>query len=141
MRSMRSGVYAWFKPYRDPHDDTVQTLCQISTFFALVSKIVLNDPKVTPTQADTIGSILIALVIIPPVMALMLQGGIFEWLSRCCSREARVIEMNAGAEGCSQTTDERSRVSHLASLLLEVRSCKPQNLRLRSRHRLTVFAA
>ena len=52
----------------------MQTLCQVTTFFALTSKIILDHPEVTDAQSDTTGLILVALTIVPIVLAFLLEG-------------------------------------------------------------------
>ena len=52
------SVFMWFKPYRDPADNTLQMLCQVGIFFALLSKIILDHPEVTSTQSSVLGVLL-----------------------------------------------------------------------------------
>ena len=57
------GVFMWFKPYRDPSDNMLQMLCQISIFFSLLSKVVLDHPDVSDSQSSMLGA---RLALAPP---------------------------------------------------------------------------
>jgi hypothetical protein len=65
------AVFSWFKPYREPSDNTLQMLCQVGIFFALLSKIILDHPDMTDTQSSVLGVLLVVLVLIPLVITLL----------------------------------------------------------------------
>lgn len=62
------GVFAWVKPYRKQSDDNLQTVCQVSVFFALLSKILLQNPDIS---ADTAMAVILgAISLAPPLIAI-----------------------------------------------------------------------
>ena len=65
------GVFSWFRPYRNPSDNTLQLICQVGIFFALLSKIILDHPDMTSTQSSVLGVMLIALVLVPLAITLL----------------------------------------------------------------------
>jgi hypothetical protein len=65
------AVFAWWKPYRDPADNTLQMLCQMGIFFALVAKVILSHPDTTDAQSDTLGVMILVLVLSPVALVIL----------------------------------------------------------------------
>ena len=65
------GVFQGCKPYRNPSDNTLQMLCQVGIFFALLSKIILDHPDMTDTQSSVLGVMLVVLVLVPLAVTLL----------------------------------------------------------------------
>ena len=71
-------VISWVKPYRNQSDDNLQTVCQVSIFFALLAKILLLNPDVS---ADATMAVLLGVMsLVPPIIALEDK---FDVLGRC----------------------------------------------------------
>ena len=68
------GMYTWYKPYRDSKDDSLQKLCQIQVFFALLSKIILDHPGVTGAQTSTMGYLLVFTSVLPPIIGVLMDA-------------------------------------------------------------------
>jgi hypothetical protein len=65
------GVFSWFKPYREPADNTLQILCQLGIFFALVAKVILSHPDTTDAQSGYLGVMILVLVLAPVALVIV----------------------------------------------------------------------
>ena len=65
------SIFMWVKPYRDPSDNTLQLLCQVGIFFALLSKIILDHPSVKDRQSGALGVMLVVMCFVPLLVTLL----------------------------------------------------------------------
>ena len=76
------GVYSWIKPYRYQSDDNLQTVCQVSVFFALLSKIPLENPNIS---ADTTVAVILGVMsLVPPLIAVKQTIQVLGGCAACC---------------------------------------------------------
>ena len=78
------GVFAWVKPYRKQSDDNLQTVCQVSVFFALLSKILLQNPNISTGASMAV--ILGGMSLIPPIIAFEEQFELLGKSTACCEQ-------------------------------------------------------
>ena len=62
------GIFAFYRPNRDPRDDTLQFLCLVEVFIALLSTIVLRYDIAFPDAA--VDTFLTLTLLTPPALAM-----------------------------------------------------------------------
>jgi hypothetical protein len=68
------SVFMWRKPYRDPSDNTLQMICQMVVFFALLSKMVFGAVDVITSEQEAALCVLLIVLVCVPVAFIALQA-------------------------------------------------------------------
>ena len=131
-----SGMtFTWFKPYRNPSDNTLQLICQVGIFFALLSKIILDHPDMTGAQSSVLGVMLVVLVLVP--LAVTLLHALLDPSEPVTDAfDDPMISMVPGAERIKRTL-ERSSTKHLRTRVAPGHAAPATSQTAQESHELT----
>ena len=129
------GVFSWFRPYRNPSDNTLQLICQVGIFFALLSKIILDHPDMTGAQSSVLGVMLVVLVLVPLAVTL-LHALLDPGEPATDAFGDPMMAIVPGAERIKRTL-ERSSTKHLRSTRVAPGHATPATSQTQESHELT----